>query len=114
MTGTDDLRAAAYVAAFEESQPSPTPEQRAELEALILAAIAADGREVVAWARIRRAIQPELRSFDADVLTAMWTDGKVWLCSVGGQWQVAKGDAADRVRVDRDRFHGSVTAPLAV
>lgn len=115
MTSTaDELRAAEFLAAFAEDFPEPSPFQRVELERIILGAIAADGREVVGWSRIRRAIPPGLRPYDSAVLTQMWTDGKVWLCSVKGQWQVAKGDAADRARVDRDRFHGSVTAPLAV
>ncbi|MGV0633055.1 hypothetical protein ABQE69_05425 [Mycolicibacillus trivialis] len=114
MTSADELRFAAFVAAFEEDSPSPTAEQRAELERIILAAIAADGREVVAWSRIVRSIPSELRDLAPDVVTQLWTDGRVWLCSVKGAWQVAIGDAADRARVDRDRFHGSVTPPLAV
>ncbi|MBS9532066.1 hypothetical protein KIH27_00525 [Mycobacterium sp. M1] len=114
MTSTDELRFAAFVAAFEEDSPSPTAEQRAELERCILSAIAADGREVVAWSRIVRSIPPELRDLAPDVVTAMWTDGTLWMCSVKGQWMLAKGDAADRARADRDRFHRSVTAPLAV
>lgn len=114
MTSTDELRFAAFVAAFEEDSPSPTAEQRAELEQCILSAITADGREVVAWSRIRRSVPSELRDFAPDVVTAMWTDGTLWMCSVKGQWMLAKGDAADAARVERDRFHGSVTAPLAV
>ena len=114
MTSTDELRFAAFVAAFEEDSPSPTPEQRAQLEQCILSAIAADGREVVPWRRVIRSIPTELRDFAPDVVTAMWTDGTLWMCSVKGQWMLAKGDAADAARVERDRFHGSVTAPLAV
>ncbi|MEB3020894.1 hypothetical protein [[Mycobacterium] crassicus] len=111
------LRSAAFVAAFTDEW-TPTPEQRAELAPLILAAIAevsaaVDG-DVVPWARVRRRLPAHLRPYDADVLTQMWLDGRVWLCSVKGQWQVAKGDAADRARVDRDRHHGSATAPLAI
>nr|WP_046286038.1 hypothetical protein [Mycobacterium sp. UM_NZ2] len=118
MTSTDELRFAAFVAAFEEDSPSPSPEQRAQLEAVILSAIAAeshpDGREVVPWRRVIRSIPSELRDYAPDVVTAMWLSGDVWLCSVGGQYQVAKGSAADRARADRDRHHGSITAPLAV
>lgn len=114
MTSTDELRFAAFVAAFEESHPSPTTDQRVQLEQCILSAIAADGREVVAWSRIVRSIPPELRYLAPDVVTQLWTDGRVWLCSVKGAWQVAVGDAADRARADRDRHHGSITAPLAV
>jgi len=113
-TRADELRFKTFLAAFEEDSPSPTAHQRAELEQCILAAIAADGREVVPWRRVVRSIPPELRDLAPDVVTAMWLSGELWMASVKGAWQVAIGDAADRARVDRDRFHRSVTAPLAV
>ncbi|TXH21492.1 MAG: hypothetical protein E6R06_19760 [Mycobacterium sp.] len=114
MTSTNELRFAAFVTAFAEEFPGPTPQQRAELERVILSAIAADGREVVPWRRVIRSIPDELRPFAPDVLTGMWLSGDIWMASVKGQWQVAKGDAADRARADRDRHHGSVTPPIAV
>lgn len=113
----DQLRRAAYAAAFTDEW-TPTPAQRAELAPLILAAIAqvsaaVDG-DVVPWARVRRRLPAHLRPYDADVLTALWLDGTVWLCSVAGRWQVAIGDAADRARVDHDRHHSCARPPVAI
>ncbi|TXI56888.1 hypothetical protein [Mycolicibacter arupensis] len=103
-----------YTAEFDADLPDPTPEQRAELERLIVAAIRGDGREVVPWARIQRQLPEGLREFASSVVTAMWLDGAVWLASVHGRWMVAEGDAADLTRAEHDRHHGCARPPLAV
>jgi hypothetical protein len=113
----DRVRVEAFAAVFAEGWPDPSPEQRAEAERLILAALTAEaawGRDVVAWARIRRVLPPELRPFDASVLTELWFSGKVWTCSVRGRWQVALGDVSDLARAARDLAGHRVTTPLAV
>jgi hypothetical protein len=110
----DALRQRAYTAAFADSDPDPTPAEHAEAARLILGAIAADGREVVPWLRIRRQLPEHLRQYDNRVLTAMWLAGTVWIISNRGRWYVAAGDQHDQQRAARDHLAGTVSVSRAI
>jgi hypothetical protein len=110
----DALRQRAYTAAFADGDPDPSPAEHAEAARLVLAAIAADGREVVPWLRIRRQLPEHLRRYDNRVLTAMWLVGTVWIVSNRGRWFVAAGDQHDLQRAARDHQAGRVSVPRAM
>lgn len=102
-------------AAFRESIPQPDAETDARIERAILRLLQEFEGEVVEWSRVRRRLRPEWREdFAPFTMNRMWSEGKLWVASVGGKWVVSLGDDLDAARAERDRAEHRTTAPQAV